>query len=238
MPRTMCWSRPLCFLAVGAVAALDGRVRTLALIVAALLGLSLAGLPLTGGALAKLAVKDLFGDGAAGMASQLSAAATTALMLIFVMRLARSPRFERAVASPGLSWTWLALAFAALFVPWLMTSAIGDPAEAFAPAKLVDAIWPMLFGPGWPAVYGWRRSAARTPAGDIVVAEETAFHGCPSWTRLRAGRYGLAGLAGGGPCAAHGRARPCGGGICEPVKLCPSRPNSTPATQINASKRQ
>ena len=54
------------FLAVGAVAALDGRARTLALIMAALLGLSLAGLPLTGGALAKLAVKDLFGDGARG----------------------------------------------------------------------------------------------------------------------------------------------------------------------------
>ncbi len=79
------------FLTVGAVAALDGRARTLALIVAALLGLSLAGLPLTGGALAKLALKDLFGDGAAGLASQLSAAATTALMLLFVMRLARLP---------------------------------------------------------------------------------------------------------------------------------------------------
>src|SRR5262249_13897469 len=48
------------FLTVGAVAVLDGRARTLALIVAALLGLSLAGLPLTGGSLAKLAVKDLF----------------------------------------------------------------------------------------------------------------------------------------------------------------------------------
>ena len=88
------------FLTVGAVATLDGRARTLALIVAALLGLSLAGLPLTGGSLAKLAVKDLFGGGAAGMASQLSAAATTALMLIFAMRLARLPGVGRAGRRP------------------------------------------------------------------------------------------------------------------------------------------
>src|SRR4029077_20536608 len=86
------------FLTVGAVATLDGRARTLALIVAGLLGLSLAGLPLTGGELAKLAVKDLFGDGAARGAAQLSAAATTALMLVFAMRLARWPAAERAGA--------------------------------------------------------------------------------------------------------------------------------------------
>ena len=114
------------FLTVGAVAALDGRARTLALIVAALLGLSLAGLPLTGGALAKLAVKDLFGDGAAGVASQLSAAATTALMLVFVMRLARLPAAERAGAPRGRLWSWAALAVAALLVPWLMFAAVGQ----------------------------------------------------------------------------------------------------------------
>ena len=134
------------FLTVGAVAALDGRARTLALIVAALLGLSLAGLPLTGGALAKLAVKDLFGDGAAGVASQLSAAATTALMLVFVMRLARSPAAERVGAPSGRLWSWAALAVAALLIPWLMFAAIGSPAEALEPAKLSDAVWPMLIG--------------------------------------------------------------------------------------------
>src|SRR6202453_4743625 len=96
------------FLTLNAVAALDGRARTLALIVAALLGLSLAGLPLTGGALAKLAVKDPFGDGAAATAAQLSAAATTALMLVLVIRLARSPATER--ASPLRLWSWAALA--------------------------------------------------------------------------------------------------------------------------------
>ena len=164
------------FLSVGAVAALDGRARTLALIVAAALGLSLAGLPLTGGALAKLAVKDQFGDAAAGVASQLSAAATTALMLVFVMRLARVPATERVGVSRGRVWSWAALSVAALLVTWLIFPAIGSPAEALDPAKLWDAIWPMLVGAVVAAgVWAVGDRLPRIPAGDIVVAEETAF---------------------------------------------------------------
>jgi formate hydrogenlyase subunit 3/multisubunit Na+/H+ antiporter MnhD subunit len=164
------------FLTLGAAAALDGRARRLALIVAALLGLSLAGLPLTGGALAKLAVKDLFGDGAAAVAAQLSAAATTALMLVLVMRLARLPQDQRADASPARLWTWLALAAAALLIPWLMYPALGSPAEALEPAKLWDAVWPMLVGAALAAgLWAARDRLPRIPAGDIVVAEEAAF---------------------------------------------------------------
>jgi formate hydrogenlyase subunit 3/multisubunit Na+/H+ antiporter MnhD subunit len=164
------------FLAVGVVAALDGRARTLALIVAALLGLSLAGLPLTGGSLAKLAVKDLFGDGAVGMASQLSAAATTALMLVFVMRLARLPAADQVGAPSGRLWSWAALAVAALLLPWLRYAAIGSPAEALEPAKLWDAIWPMLIGAALAgALWAAGDRLPRIPAGDIVVAEEAAF---------------------------------------------------------------
>jgi formate hydrogenlyase subunit 3/multisubunit Na+/H+ antiporter MnhD subunit len=164
------------FLTVGAVAALDGRARTLALIIAALLGLSLAGLPLSGGALAKLAVKDQFGDGAAGVASQLSAAATTALMLVFVMRLARLPAADRVGAPNGRLWSWAALAVAALLIPWLTFAAIGSPAEALEPAKLWDAVWPMLIGAALAAgLWAVGDRLPRLPAGDIVVAEEAAF---------------------------------------------------------------
>jgi formate hydrogenlyase subunit 3/multisubunit Na+/H+ antiporter MnhD subunit len=164
------------FLTLGAVATLEGRARTLAVIVAALLGLSLAGLPLTGGALAKLALKDLFGDGAAGVASQLSAAATTALMLLFVMRLARWTAAKPVVPSPLRLWTWIALAVAALLIPWLLYPAIGSPADALDPSKLVDAIWPMLIGAAAPAgLWALGDRLPRIPAGDIVVAEEAAF---------------------------------------------------------------
>jgi formate hydrogenlyase subunit 3/multisubunit Na+/H+ antiporter MnhD subunit len=166
------------FLTVGAVAVLHGRARRLALIVAALLGLSLAGLPLTGGALAKLAVKDLFGDGAAGLASQLSAAATTALMLMFTVRLARSPQDQSPNASRGRLWSWAVLAVATLLLPWFMFPAIGGAAEAFEPAKLLDAIWPMLVGAVLAAgLWAVGDRLPRIPAGDIVVAEEAAFRG-------------------------------------------------------------
>jgi formate hydrogenlyase subunit 3/multisubunit Na+/H+ antiporter MnhD subunit len=164
------------FLTVGAVAALDGRARTLALIVAALLGLSLAGLPLTGGALAKLALKDQFGDSAASVAAQLSAAATTALMLVFVMRLVRLPAAERDGVPRGRLWSLAALALAALLLPWLLYAAIGSTAEALESAKLWEAVWPILIGAALAgALWAAGDRLPRVPAGDIVVVEEAAF---------------------------------------------------------------
>jgi formate hydrogenlyase subunit 3/multisubunit Na+/H+ antiporter MnhD subunit len=169
------------FLTVGMVATLSGRRRSLALIVAAALALNLGGLPLTGGALAKLAVKGPFGDGAAGLAAQLSAAATTALMLLFLIRLARSPQDERPEASPGRVWLWLALAAASVLIPWLMFLGLGSPAEALEPAKLWDAVWPMLIGSALAAgLWAARDRLPRIPAGDVVVAGEAAFRASAS----------------------------------------------------------
>ena len=57
-----------------------------------------------------------------------------------------------------------------------MFAAIGSPAEAFEPAKLWDAIWPMLVGAAVAAgLWAVRDRLPRIPAGDIVVAEEAAF---------------------------------------------------------------
>ena len=163
------------FLTVGAVAALDGRARTLALIVAALLGLNLAGLPLSGGSLAKLVVKDLFGVGPAGPVSQLSAAATTALMLVFIMRLARLPREAGALSSARVT-SWAALTIAALLLPWLLFLAVGGPAEALALDRLIDGIWPILTGAALAAgLWAIEDQLPRIPAGDVIVAEEAAF---------------------------------------------------------------
>ena len=207
------------FLTVGAVAMLDGRARTLALVVGALLGLSLAGLPLTGGSLAKLAVKDLFGGGAAGVASQLSAAATTALMLIFVMRLARFPR-ENNAPSSGRLGSWAALAVAALLVPWLIFASIGSPAEALEPEKLLeldlaDARWRSarrgLVGRGRSASPHSRWRHCRRRRGRVPRLTLSRAH-------VRARRSRPAGVAGGGSRAARGRACPRSGGIREPVR--------------------
>ncbi len=214
------------FLTIGAIAALGGRARMLGLIVAALLGLSLAGLPLTGGALAKLAVKDLFGDGAAGMASQLSAAATTALMLHVVMQLARLPQDQRADASRGALWAWAALAASALLMPWLMLP--GDR-QRNRGARTGEALRRAL------ADAGRRRAGRRSMGRGESAAPHSRRRHCRrrrgrvpsltvSWAHVRAGRPELAPVAGGGARAAHGRARPRGGGIREPVK-----PRGSPA---------
>ena len=164
------------FLTIGVVAALGAGRRPLGLIVAAALALSLGGLPLTGGALAKLAVKDALGEGLAKWAAAASAAATTALMLHFLIRLARSHKEGRA-ESPERVWPWIALAVASVLVPWLMFSAAGgDLMDALAVGTLWDATWPMLVGAALAA--GWRavgEPAPRVPAGDIVVLEEAAF---------------------------------------------------------------
>ena len=53
----------------------------------AVLALGLGGLPLTGGALAKLAVEGTLGDGVVGTLATLSAVASTVLMLHFLHRL-------------------------------------------------------------------------------------------------------------------------------------------------------
>jgi hypothetical protein len=97
-------------------------------------------------------------------------------MLALVMRLARSPR-EAVTLSSGCLRSWAAVAVAALLLPWLMFLSLGSPAEALEPAKLWGAAWPMLIG-ATLAVGLWVASdrLPRVPAGDIIVAEEAAFH--------------------------------------------------------------
>jgi hypothetical protein len=97
-------------------------------------------------------------------------------MLVFVMRLARVPRAARA-ASPQRLRSWAALAAAALLLPWLLFAAVGSLADALALDKLIDAIWPMLVGAGLAAgLWAVDDRVPRIPSGDIVAAEEAAFH--------------------------------------------------------------
>ena len=90
------------FLAVGVAAATDLRRDRWPLILTAVLALSLAGLPLTGGALAKLAVKGPLGYGLAASLANVSAAATALLMLHFVTRLAGTCFSRRRDGGAGL----------------------------------------------------------------------------------------------------------------------------------------
>src|SRR5260370_12087804 len=89
------------FLAVGVVAVTAARRLRPTLLLAAVLALRLGGLPLTGGALAKLAVKALLGDGVVGLLAHLSAVGTTLLLLHFLQRLTQIPPQDQQASAPA-----------------------------------------------------------------------------------------------------------------------------------------
>src|SRR5258708_3542286 len=162
------------FLAVGVVAVTSARRLRPTLLLAAVLALGLGGLPLTGGALAKLAVKEPLGDGVAGLLANLSAGGPAPLL----PRLARPARqTEQPAAAAGLAMPWQVMALASVAVPWLLYPfAGGHLADALTPGALFDALWPVLIGAALAFVLRrWENRLPHLPAGDIVGAAETAF---------------------------------------------------------------
>ena len=161
------------FLAVGIAA--GGARHRLALVLAPALVLALGfgGLPLTGGALAKAAVKDQLGEGVVGLLAALSAAGSTLLMLHFVRRLAaigaEAPA-ER--TAPALLLPWLGLAGAALALPWLLfePSGAGELAATLTAAALSKGLWPVLLGLAlFAALHRWGHRLPAVPEGDLLV---------------------------------------------------------------------
>lgn len=169
------------FLAVGVVLSrVPGRSAWIEALVA-LLALSLAGLPLTGGAIAKLALKEPLGDGVVGALSVLSAAATTLLMLHFLARLRKAPRKPAAPFAPGPIYPWLVVITASVGVPAVCFFA-RTPAGLATPLdyRLVwEFLWPVLAGAALAAAFGrWLDQAPNVPEGDVVALLQRA--GTPS----------------------------------------------------------
>ncbi|MFG1300837.1 complex I subunit 5 family protein [Xanthobacter sp. V3C-3] len=163
------------FLAVGVAAVGPARGRAV-LVVAGVMGLSLAGLPPTGGALAKYAVKPLAGEGVAAFLLTLSAAGTTLLMARYVLLLARA-RGDGGPAGPGL-WVPLGtLAVAALVLPYVVFAAVtgSGPEVALAPAALAKGMWPVALGLALAALlHRFCPPVPEVPAGDILLVAERA----------------------------------------------------------------
>ncbi len=162
------------FLGVGVVAVTSSRRLMVVLLPSAILALGLGGLPFTGGALAKLAVKSPLGDGVVGMLAALSAAGTTLLMLHFLRRLVSTASQSPEGAAPaGLTLPWLATAVASIAVPWGLYPAVtgGGWSDVLAPAEIWAALWPVALG-AVLAVGLWRFGdrLPRVPEGDVVVA--------------------------------------------------------------------
>ena len=212
--RTTSWSKAGCSSAVGVSRRRPARRRLWpVLLPAAVLALSLGGLPLTGGALAKLAVKAPLGDGVVGLLATLSAAGTTLLMLHFLGRLVAGRRAgcTRGRRRPGLPCPGWRRRWPSVAVPWALylRPAAAPSAEALAPATLWTAVWPVLLG-GVLAVglRRWGDRLPRCPGGRRGGAgrrreRRRAGHG------RRNGAVGLAvaAMAGGRRVAAGGGAR-------------------------------
>jgi multicomponent Na+:H+ antiporter subunit A len=162
------------FLAVGVIAASGAGRRAVVLVPAALLCLALGGLPFTGGAIAKYAVKAQLDVGTVGWLAAASAAGTTLLMLHFLQRLAQSGSGQAAAAAPaGLVAPWLATACAALVLPWALhpVAGLGPAAPALVAPALWAALWPVALGAA--LALALRRQAGRLPRipeGDLAEA--------------------------------------------------------------------
>jgi len=137
------------FLCVGVMAlSASGYQRGAVLGLAALLGLSVAGLPLTGGALAKLAAKEGIGDIFALIVS-MSSVTTTLILGWFLICLAGA----RTKSGPAPTWQSLfggilVLGAMSMTLPWALWSG----SVALAPnyplqsANILDGLWPLLIG--------------------------------------------------------------------------------------------
>jgi multicomponent Na+:H+ antiporter subunit A len=178
------------FLAVGVAAASGRNILRLVLVPAAVLALGLGGLPLTGGALTKYAIKGPLGDGLAGTLSLASAAGTTLLMLHFLRCLkAHGAKQPGARAGIGLKAPWLVLGVAALAVPWTLYLGIAVPRgllpSVMTPAAMWGALWPVLTGVALAAgLWRWGDRLPRVPAGDIAVFIDMLARAAPRWGAL------------------------------------------------------
>jgi len=166
------------FLGVGVAYATGRRRFALVLGPVLLLVLSFGGFPLTGGWLAKAAVKDQLGEGILGVLSALSAAGTTLLMLHFARRLAAgAAEREAAWPAPGMVLPWIGMTIAALAVPWLLFEplGVGSLAEALAGGAVWKAAWPVLLGAALALPLPRLGPLPRVPEGDVLVLAERGF---------------------------------------------------------------
>ena len=147
------------FLAIDALSQTEkGRSRQIILVSAIITALGFAGLPLAGGALAKLSVKPLIGEGALPLLFAAAAVGSTVLMLHF-SRLIRNiaPSVGEPSVARMLRKAWLFVFVLALMLPWLLFDVVtGLPAlSALQPKAILELGWPVALG----LLVGWGLAA-------------------------------------------------------------------------------
>lgn len=134
------------FLSCGVMAMAMGRLqRRVTLAVAGLAALSIAGVPMLGGALVKLAAKTGLEDALALILALTSV--TTTLVLAWFLYLLSQTEAKSARGWPWLLAGVLLLTLLAMFLPWQMLT--GKAGIVISPASLSaigDALWPVAVG--------------------------------------------------------------------------------------------
>lgn len=171
------------FLGLGVLSVAAPQQRRGILACLAVLALSLAGLPLTGGYLAKLAVKPVLGDGLAGWLGVLSAIGSAMLMTHFVMLCRRQSRPAQATLGDGLGVPWLAVAAASILVPWATSGGLDAALGGLGPGNLFKALWPVLVGMAF--VVAWHVGREGRPSRTTTRADlfDEAAMLAPAWIR-------------------------------------------------------
>jgi formate hydrogenlyase subunit 3/multisubunit Na+/H+ antiporter MnhD subunit len=156
------------FLAVGLVAATGLCRKWLVFLPCALLALGMAGLPFTGGALAKMASKSVLGSGMAATMAGVSAAGTALLMLHFLRQLKRMDKPEKQRAG-DLMVTFWALAVIGLLVRWAVYigAGFGQFEDPFAAKTILSSMVPIAAGCVVFLIFMRVRLPA-VPAGDVA----------------------------------------------------------------------
>lgn len=166
------------FLGVGILAATGGRLLNLLLLLMAVLALSLGGMPLTSGALAKLAAKPMLGHGWLAGAMTLASAGSTMLMVHLLLILRRDTAGNPAASPPPAQLVpWLIVAIASLVIPWSLYPAVSGEAVStlVQPEALWKVTWPLILGiAAMLLVRRWPGSIGAIPEGDIIVLAQEA----------------------------------------------------------------
>jgi formate hydrogenlyase subunit 3/multisubunit Na+/H+ antiporter MnhD subunit len=156
------------FLAVGLVAATGLCRKWLVFVPCALLALGMAGLPFTGGALAKITSKSVLGSGMAATLAGVSAAGTALLMLHFLRQLKRMEKTEKQRAGDLMAAFW-ALALVGVVVRWTVYkgAGFGQFEDPFAAKTILGSLVPIAAG-CVAFLIVTRVSLPAVPAGDVV----------------------------------------------------------------------
>ena len=159
------------FLSIGLILVNDRRFYWFVLGLTALVAASIAGLPLTGGALAKAAVKpELYGY--AYWALYLSGVGSALLMVRFILLIAHNTDQQKPMPSFLMVVPWLVLVLAALTLPWLLWPTwTGENYSGLLEREAIwQALWPVALGIAIAIIAVFIRARPpRIPEGDIVV---------------------------------------------------------------------